>query len=246
LGRPAAQASLKHRFWTPAERIEAGQVQFSVEQAHQLRSVLRLQPGDQVRVFDGFHRVDYVVELTADCLHGRIVGQQPQPPEPQVDLIAYPTLLPRDKFEVVLQKLTEVGVRAIVPVITARSLVREPPDPPRQTRWQMIIREAAEQSGRGHVPELHTCLLFREAIDRALGQGTTLMAYEREPRLQLHEALKQHERVISLFVGPEGGFTPEEAQAGARLVSLGPRVLRTETASPVFAMLVLYELGELG
>src|SRR5207237_744744 len=112
---------------------------------------------------------------------GTIVGTRPQPPEPKTRLVVYPALLQRDKFEPVLQKLTEIGAAAIVPVLTARCLVREPADDQRQARWRAILREAAD--GAEH--------------------------------------------------------------AGAHLITLGPRVLRTETASPLLAALVLYELGDL-
>jgi 16S rRNA (uracil1498-N3)-methyltransferase len=161
----------------------------------------------------------------------------------------YPSLLQRDKFELVLQKLTEVGAAAIVPVLSVRSLVRRPPDEGRQARWRAILREAAEQCRRGVVPELLPALEFRLGIDRAIGEGTVVMAYEEERHRSLRAALQAAQHTVSIFVGPEGGYTPEEAavaaSAGAHLVTLGPRVLRTETASPLLAALVLYVLGDL-
>ena len=151
----------------------------------------------------------------------------------------YPALLQRDKFEPVLQKLTEIGAAAIVPVITARGLVREAPDERRRERWRAILREAAEQCGRGVLPVLLPAQTFAQAIGSA--EGTVIMAYERERRRQLRAVLQPGTTTVSLFVGPEGGFAPEEAacaeRAGAHLVTLGPRVLRTETASPVLAAL---------
>jgi 16S rRNA (uracil1498-N3)-methyltransferase len=132
-------------------------------------------------------------------------------------------------------------------VITTRSLVRDAPDERRVLRWGAILREAAEQCGRGVVPQLLPAATFAEAIGGA--EGTVIVAYERERRLALREALSQRPSTVSLFVGSEGGYAPEEAEcalrAGARLITLGPRVLRTETASPVLAALVLYELGDL-
>jgi 16S rRNA (uracil1498-N3)-methyltransferase len=177
------------------------------------------------------------------------VDEQPQAPEPRTRLVVYPSLLQRDKFEVVLQKLTEIGAAAIVPVLSARALVRQPPDESRRARWRAILREAAEQSRRGVVPELLATLPFTRAIEHAMGEGTVVMAYEEERHRSLRAALVDAQHTVSVFVGPEGGYTPEEAvaarQAGAELVTLGPRVLRTETASPVLAALVLYELGDL-
>src|SRR5207248_5192533 len=133
------------------------------EQWHQLHTVLRLRIGDSVGVFDGVQRIDRRVELVGPGT-GKIVNAEPQAPEPRTRLVVYPSLLQRDKFEVVLQKLTEIGAAAIVPVITARSLVREAPDQRRHGRWRAILREAAEQSGRGVLPDLLPSQTFDAAI----------------------------------------------------------------------------------
>jgi 16S rRNA (uracil1498-N3)-methyltransferase len=208
--------------------------------------VLRLRAGDQVRVFDGRTPCDRVVELLGPQL-GRIVDEAPQAPEPKTRLVAYPALLQRDKFEPVLQKLTEIGAAAIVPVITARGLVREAPDEKRSARWRSILREATEQCGRGKLPELCLARPLGEALSAA--DGMRIMAYEGEHRVGVREALSVRPSTVSVFVGPEGGFAPEEVDLaesmGARLITLGPRILRTETASPLVAALVLYELGDL-
>jgi 16S rRNA (uracil1498-N3)-methyltransferase len=239
---------VKHRFFVSGDQVQGDAVTFSTEQWHQLHTVLRLRIGDSVGIFDGVEPVDRRVELVGPAT-GRVVGVGSQPPEPRTRVVVYAALLQRDKFELVLQKLTEVGAAAIVPVLTARALVRQPPDAGRQVRWQTILREAAEQCRRGIVPELRPALDFGEAIVQASGEGTVVMAYEGERRRTLREALDGARGTVSIFVGPEGGYTPEEAaaagQAGARLITLGPRVLRTETASPLLAALVLYELGDL-
>lgn len=233
-----------HRFLVPAEGWHGDSVEFSQHQAHQLKRVLRLGPGDKVRVFDGQRPCDAVVELVSER-HGRIVCEAPQAAEPRTTVVVYPALLPRDRFEMVLQKLTEVGASAIVPLITQRTLVREPPEEQRLARWRAILAEASEQSGRGRVPELGQALPFSSAMREA--RGTRLLACAAEAGLSLPEALGQATPpTVSLFVGPEGDFEPAEVAlaraAGAAIVSLGPRILRAETASPIFAALVLYEL----
>ncbi len=235
-----------HRFLTTERHDD--EVEFSPEQAKQIRRVLRLRPGDRVCAFDGVTPIDLVVELTEDGT-GRIVDRCSQAPEPRTQLTAYPALLQRDKFESVLQKLTEVGVGSIVPVLTARGLVREPPDAGRLERWRTIVREATEQSGRGRVPLLQAAAPFKRAIGEATRKGTAIVAYEEEHHGTINDALGNAGEQVAIFVGPEGGYTHEEAEAarkaGAKLVTLGPRILRTETASPVLSALVLYERGDL-
>ena len=237
---------MKHRFYIERDQLSGEEVRFSEAQAHQLGAVLRLRAGDQVSVFDGVTQQDFVVELTAPA-RGRVIGERAHGAEPRTRLVVYPALLQRDKFETVLQKLTEVGASSIAPVITARSLVREAPDDRRVQRWHAILREATEQSGRGSIPELRGGRTFAEALADA--RGTILVAYEGEREGQLRDALAARPLSVSLFIGPEGGYTAEEVdcarRAGAHLVTLGPRVLRAETASPLLAALVLYELGDL-
>jgi 16S rRNA (uracil1498-N3)-methyltransferase len=237
-----------HRLLVEPHSLRADSVDFSDEQAHQLRHVLRLRNSDRVRVFDGLEPVDLVVELTGPR-SARVVERCVQPPEPRHTVVAYPALLQRDKFEVVLQKLTEVGVAAIAPVLTERSLVREPPDARRMARWKSILREATEQCGRGRVPGLQPALALDAALRHAVAESRTLVAYEGERDGSLREALAGAPERVSIFIGPEGGYSVKEVELareiGACVVTLGPRILRTETASPVLAALVLYELGDL-
>jgi 16S rRNA (uracil1498-N3)-methyltransferase len=221
------------------------EVVFSPEQTHQLRNVLRLRAGDQVKVFDGVTDWDVLVQLTSHAT-ARVVHRCPQRPEARTQLIAYPALLRREKFETVLQKLTELGVQTIVPMLTARCVVR---DERRLERWRAIVREATEQCGRGRVPSIGPLVPFDAAVSQSSEHGVALMAYEEERTQTVRDALAERPGSVSLLIGPEGGFSPDEAHragaAGVRLVTLGPRVLRAETAALVLATLVLYELGDL-
>ncbi|MDQ6671373.1 MAG: 16S rRNA (uracil(1498)-N(3))-methyltransferase, partial [Chloroflexota bacterium] len=192
-----------------AEQVAGDVVTFTTEQWHQLHWVLRLRPGDRVRVFESSEHVDRVVEL-AGTAAGRVVACQPQAAEPRTRLVVHAALLQRDKFEPILQRLTEIGAAAIVPLLTARGVVRDTPDERRQTRWRSILREAAEQCGRGVVPDLLPALAFSAAVERAATQGTVLVAYEGEKRRSVREGLLGAQGSVSLFVGPEGGFAPEE------------------------------------
>jgi 16S rRNA (uracil1498-N3)-methyltransferase len=176
-------------------------------------------------------------------------------PEPGLILTLYQALVPRDRFETVLQKGTEVGVSRFVPVWCERSIVPggDKIDDGRLERWRRIVTEAAEQCERGIVPEVARPLRFPEALAESVRTGPTLLAWERETERSIRDglqaALTGGGRSLSLIVGPEGGFTSTEIaiarDAEALTVSLGPRILRTETAGPILAALALYEAGDL-
>jgi 16S rRNA (uracil1498-N3)-methyltransferase len=244
-----------NRFFVPGSSFEGGLVRLSREQAHQVRQVLRLEPGDTVVVLDD-RGAEYEVTLTAVSPKeavGRVVSTRPAAGEPRVQLTLFQSLLIREKFEWVLQKATEVGVTQIVPALTARSLVRTKQiEENKLDRWQRILTEAAEQAHRGRIPRLESVVPFAEVFSRFIGFDRLLIAAPSE-MVTLREALGGIERPepsIALLIGPEGGFTEEEValarEEGAIAIGLGPRILRTETAAVVASALILYELGEMG
>ena len=244
-----------NRFFVPASSIEGELVRLSREQAHQVRQVLRLGPGDTVVVLDD-RGAEYEVTLTAVSQKeaaGRVVSTHPATGEPKVQLTLFQSLLIREKFEWVLQKATEVGVAQIVPVLTARGLVRTKQiEENKLDRWQRILTEAAEQAHRGRIPRLEPATPFADVFSRFVGFDRFLIAAPSET-VNLHGALQGIERrgpSVALLIGPEGGFTDDEVtlarDKGALAVGLGPRILRTETAALVASALILYELGEMG
>ena len=247
---------VRHRFAVPPQAVSVAEVRFPPTVARQMRRVLRLSRGDRVVAFDG-RGGEYVVRLVAlrdEIAIGEIESNTPARTEPRIELTLYQALLPREKFELVLQKATEIGVRAFVPLITERSLVPASAlNGGRLERWRRIIQESAEQSGRAALPHLHEPLSLTAALTQ-LGSSPALFAWEQESRSSLRQALQLlrprfEDGRLALFVGPEGGFSAVEAAAakaaGATLVSLGPRVFRSETAGPVLAALSLYESGDL-
>jgi 16S rRNA (uracil1498-N3)-methyltransferase len=213
-----------------------------------------MSPGDTVLVLDGagWEYVTTIERLGREEAIGRIEVRRQATGEPRPRVVLYQALLRREKFEIVLQKATEVGVAGFVPVRTARSLIprAEQVDARRQERWRRIVREAAEQSGRGLLPEVHAAVDFAAAVRSAVADGPTILLFEGQGCLALRQALRQMPPVvdsIALFVGPEGGFADEEVvlavERGIALVGLGPRILRSETAGIVGPALLLYELG---
>ena len=246
---------IMHRFFVNPQQITHRVVRFDDDQARQMRRVLRLRPGDLVLALDG---LGWQYEVTLDeVTHAGAIGHATLPTEatgePSVRLTLCQSLLRREKFEWVLQKGTEIGVTAFVPVITRRSLVRDVEDVTSEklSRWRRIIKEAAEQCGRGKLPSLASPIELAAAAPQARAAGIALIAWEGESRRLVRDALDGREAVrdVILFIGPEGGYEPDEILAaeswGAVPVSLGRRILRTETAAVVGAALVLHELGEL-
>ncbi|MHC1783461.1 MAG: 16S rRNA (uracil(1498)-N(3))-methyltransferase [Anaerolineaceae bacterium] len=253
-----------NRFFIAPEHILPGEVNFPEDTGHQINRVLRLKIGEQVVVLDNLGS-EYEVELTGVTGHrvfGRILKQQAAPPEPLVRLYLYLCLSQREKFELMLQKCTEIGAAGFIPVISSRSLVQEREDKGsrRQDRWKRILREAAEQSGRGRIPLLFSPRKFPSAAaeavkthDRVLIPSPALLG-QKPGQPSLRQALAGfkdggEEQEIAVFIGPEGGFSDEELelarQAGCRPVDLGRRVLRMETAAMVVTALILHEIGEM-
>ena len=265
-----------HRFFITPDQRRGQIVRFDDVQAHQMRRVLRLRPGERVVALDGQGMQFEVTleEVSNGRVTGLVVAQTAATGEPRVRLTLFQSLLQRDKFEWVLQKGTEIGVAAFVPVITRRSLVRDADDvgANKLERWRRIIKEAAEQSGRGVLPAIGAAVPLAAALaglpspqPSLSGRGSSgslplrrrvrergLIAWEGEPERTLRQALGETDNVtdIALFIGPEGGYEVAEVEAaaahGVAAFTLGRRILRTETAAVVGAALVLYELGEMG
>ena len=245
-----------NRFFISKSDIQSDEVVLGGDQAHQIRNVLRIKPDERIIVLDNTG-CEYEVVLTSvdkEKTVGRIESQRPAAGEPQTRLTLYQSLLARDKFELVLQKCTEVGVSQFVPIVTQRSLVRDADTvtPKKLTRWRRIITEAAEQSHRGRIPDLAAPIKFEEALSQLNTFGYSLIASPGEQQMSLQKALRSNNKpqTIALLIGPEGGFTEQEKinaiNAGAVPISLGPRILRTETAAMVTAALILHELHQMG
>jgi 16S rRNA (uracil1498-N3)-methyltransferase len=233
-----------HRFFIPADRIAGDRVTFPVPASHQISRVLRLKIGGEVEVFDGTGREHSVrLDDLGRETSGTIVRSFRSAAEPDLFVTLYQGLLKGRKLELVLQKCTEIGVSQFVPVQSERAVARESGEQ-RLGRFSEIVREAAEQSGRGVVPLVEAPRTLGQALSQATARGRALFLWEAES-LTLLPAASDYltGKQLSLFVGPEGGFAEAEAalarSAGAEVVSLGRRILRAETAAIVASALVL-------
>ncbi len=246
-----------HRFFVSPQAIRDNRIVLRGTVVHQIRDVLRMAPGDEIVLLDNSgaaYRAE-LVTVDRDAVRGRVIDKAILETEPRTRITLYQGLLKGQKFDWVLQKGTELGITAFVPVLAARCVVGSLEDVSdvRLERWQRIIAEAAEQSGRAVLPALAAAMLFEHACESAvLRGGYALVPWEQEHALGLREALGRvpESRNIHLFIGPEGGFGEDEIAAARRFgavpVSLGPRILRAETAGLAAAAAILYELGDLG
>ncbi|MGH2541395.1 MAG: 16S rRNA (uracil(1498)-N(3))-methyltransferase [Ardenticatenaceae bacterium] len=245
-----------HRFFISPELIEGSEVLFPSDLAHQISRVLRLREDDRVVILDNsdMEREVRLHSFSKRAVRGTVEALRQNRGEPRTYITLYMALLKGKKLDVVFQKGTELGASRFVPLVTQRSVVGfvEDLSDARLDRWQAIVREAAEQSGRGRLPEVVDPLLFDVALAQArTSQGVTLIPWEKGGK-SLKSALRPVEgrrpERINLFIGPEGGFEEDEiltARAyGAIPVTLGPRILRAETAAIAALAAILYELGE--
>lgn len=239
------------RFFVPPEALRSDEVRLADQGlAHQLGRVLRLGPGDRVLLLDGLGAA-CTVELLAlgrDEVRGRVVERAAAAGEPPVELSVYLPLIRPERFEWALQKCVELGAARLVPVAFARSLPSDRADPRRLERWRRIVREAAEQSARGVLPQVGEPIPFAAACEAAARAELAIMLWEREAP---HLSALLRERpgapaTCALLSGPEGGITDEELTAararGIMPASLGPRILRAETAPVAAAALLIAAL----
>ncbi len=217
--------------------------------AHQLSRVLRLGPGARVLLLDG-HGMACEVELLAlerDKVRGIVRQRLVASGEPALHLSIYLALIRPERFEWALQKCVELGAARLVPVACARSLPSDRADQRRIERWQRILREAAEQACRGLLPTIEPPISFAAACARVATTALPIILWEQEAPALRDRLPGTPPATCALLSGPEGGITPEEltlAQAhGIMPASLGPRILRAETAPVAAAALLIGLLG---
>ncbi|KPL24445.1 MAG: hypothetical protein AMJ93_02330 [Anaerolineae bacterium SM23_84] len=258
-----------HRFFIPPSWIQENTVTLSGKVVHQIRDVLRLRVDDSIVVLDdsGWEYQVRLVEVGRERLSGLIERKVLGRTEPRAKITLYQSLLKSAKLEWVVQKGTELGIVEFVPMVSDRCVISSVNEVSKKKleRWRVIIQEAAEQARRARLPRLHEPLLFAQACERARRADLALLPWEDErvmslramlagsstipSRVQGREVVIRKPFSIHILVGPEGGFSNREVDQARRYgitpVSLGPRILRAETAALVAAAIVLYQLEDI-
>ncbi len=244
-----------HRFFVRPEDFTSGEVVLRGSDVSHIRTVLRLKPGERIQVLDGLGNRYCVclTEVKPKEIRGQVESKEAVQTESPLNLRMGLSLLKGNKFDPILRKAVELGVRSVVPLRTERCVVRvlRTEEDKKIARWEKIAREAAKQSGRTELPAVHPRLQSVENFCHECRDfDVKIIFWEEEEETRLKDIhVENSPRSIAFLTGPEGGFSRQEIEAakqsGFQPVSLGPRILRAETAPVVVLSLLQNRWGDL-
>lgn len=234
---------MRHRIYFAGPLTPGQSVMVTGEEMHHAARVARVRPGEAVELLDGKGgaATGIVEDVSGDAVAIRVTGSVPSRESP-LDVTLAMSIIQMEKFELVLQKATELGVRTIVPLEADRGEVRAERYRGRGERWERIVLEAVKQCGRSVIPRLAS----PAPLDAILaGEGEKLFADAGEPASELPSSLSR----VTIFIGPEGGWSEREISlakaASCRVLRLGPRRLRAETAAIVATGIITARYGDI-
>ena len=244
-----------NRFFINADKVTGSRVEISGEDAGHILRVLRLGVDDSIELCDGAG-MEYpatIVESVKDRLTAKLGPGRPSEGEPSVKVTLYQGMPKSNKMDLIIQKCVELGIHSIVPLETARTITNlsEPKKSEKKVaRWQKIAEEAAKQSKRGIIPRIEAPMTYAQIIKSA-SHSMKLIPWEGEREMGLKGSLDSAEDKtdIGIVIGPEGGFDDEEIalakEYGWKSITLGPRILRTETAGMATLTAIMFYMGEI-
>jgi len=228
-------------------------VKFAVDitgsDAHHIKDVLRLEPGNLVEVVDPEGNVSDVeiTEVSSSKVTGKVVRSY-KPEEGLPEIALFQALPKSAKMDDIVRQSTEIGVNGIYPMITERVVVKLDPEKAskKSERWQKIAAEAAKQSHRTLIPKISPVLSWQDALEELKNFKEIIVFWEEEQGTLPYEVIDPTANKIALVIGPEGGLAESEVadlkQLGAKITTMGESILRVETAAPVAVALVMYDL----
>lgn len=246
------------RFFVKTEQIKEKQIEIIGEDVKHIRNVLRKQPGEKIEICnqeDGKAYKCEIKKIEENKILNEILEEFKEE-ENNIKVDIYQGLPKADKMELIIQKSVELGANAIIPVAMKRCVVKiEPKDENKKIeRWQKIAESAAKQSGRSTVPEVRKIVTIQDIANLSKEYDLLIVAYENENENQIKkhllkckEMLSEKEQIkIAIVIGPEGGLEEKDVeilkQNGAEIVTLGKRILRTETVALNVLSIIMYEL----
>jgi len=238
------------RFYVPKEYISGDKISIDGKEAHHILNVMRLKVSDKVIVFDGTGKeyVGLVRETGRKSLLLEVIKVRSANPQLKHNVTLIQAIPKKEKMDYIVEKATELGVSSIIPMTTARTIPdwNEAKKSIIVARWQKISREAAKQSGRLDLPEIKPIAAFDETIKDLDGVSLKLIAALSDKAVKLKDAFKNCStgRIV-VAIGPEGDFTSEEISIAEekdfKVISLGPRVLKSDTAGLALLAIINYE-----
>ena len=247
---------IMYRFYVEETAIAEDKIHITGEDVNHIKNVLRMKKGEKLIICNG-QGVDYYCIIDDVCDKEIIVAVNEQK-ESEAELLTkiylFQGLPKKDKMELIIQKAVELGAYEVVPVMMKRTIVKledKKKELKKLERWQAIAQGAAKQSGRGVIPSIHEVMTFKQAVDFAKTLDMILVPYECATGIaHTKELVKQcvGKKSVGIFIGPEGGFESDEIemaqQVGFEIVTLGKRILRTETAGLAMLANLMFELQQ--
>ena len=243
-----------HRFFVEEPAMGENSITITGGDVNHIKNVLRMAVGDKICVINGQNNKEYYCEITAvgnDAVDTRICEIRESDQELGNEVVLFQGLPKSDKMELIIQKAVELGVHTIVPVSTDRTVVKldAKKEANKRKRWMSISESAAKQSGRLRIPEVTPVVSYREALEMAKKMDVRLIPYELAEGMEKTRELMssiQPGQSVAVFIGPEGGFESSEIEKAMEIVAwpitLGKRILRTETAGLVTLAMLVYNL----
>lgn len=243
-----------YHFFVSSDQIGPQEIRIEGSDVNHIRNVLRMTPGEKISISDSAQGRRYHCEIRSfedECVIAKILLEQEADTELASRLYLFQGLPKSDKMELIIQKAVELGVHEVIPVATKRAIVKldKKKEESKRKRWNMISESAAKQSKRMIIPEVTAVMTFAEALRYAAEIDVKLIPYELAEGMETTRALLAEIRQgqsVAIFIGPEGGFDEKEIeqaqQAGVQPITLGRRILRTETAGMALLSALMLQL----
>ena len=245
------------KFFVTSNEIENDKIKIKGTDVNHIKNVLRAKIEDKIDICNTDEMKDYeckIEELTSDYIICKIISEKQNASESKVEITIFQGLPKADKMELIIQKSVELGVNKIIPVDMKRCVVKlkDRDQIKKVERWQKISEVASKQCGRGIIPKIGQVMKIKEIVDRIGEYDIILVAYEKEENNYLKieidklKNLEKDKKKIAIVIGPEGGLEEEEVKQlqenGAKVITLGKRILRTETVALNMISILMYEL----
>lgn len=246
------------KFFVNSEQINNNEIKIIGNDVNHIKNVLRLSINDKIKICDKDEHVNYncrISNIDNEYVITQIIDEEKSNVETKTQIHVFQGLPKGDKLEFIIEKLTEIGVKELTAVAMKRSVVKlqEKDKQKKMVRWNKIAEVAAKQSGRDEILKINDIINYKNIFNYLKDYDIVLLAYEKEEKLTLKKALskldKTKENKVAVLIGPEGGFDDIEIEQAKQnslvnIVTLGKRILRTETAPLVISSNILYELED--